>query len=1134
MPDDGVRAALAAQAEPEIGFNYLGQFDQGIAAATRFRFAGGRRGREVAVENRRPHLLAVGGGIAGGQLQLSWTYDEGAHRRETIERLAQAYADALRGIIAHCREADAGGYTPSDFPLAQLSQAELDAVLAGRRDVEDLYPLSPMQEGMLFHAIYGDAMGAYHAQTALRLEGELDVELLRRAWAEVVGRHAVLRTGFVWQGVQRPLQRVHASVEVPWLVEDWSHVPAGEQPAALERFLADDRARGFRLDEPPLMRNAVFRTGDGAQWLVWSQHHLMMDGWAVARVVNDVFRLYAAWSTGRTVELKRVRPYREYIGWLQRQDMDAAERYWRGALAGFSTPTALPADRAAGTDGDDGRAKRGTRLSPAATERLEEAARRHGVTLSTVLQGAWGLLLARHAGEDDVLFGTTVSGRPPALDGVEDMIGLFINTLPVRVRVPGDARLGAWLGELQRAGAESREYEYSPLVQVQGWSEVPRGVPLFDIHYIFENYPAESAGTGGAQTGLRITESRGIEWSTYALSLMAVPGTELQLNLRYDTTRFSAATIDRMLGQLERVLEQVAAGGDVPLSELEILAGDERALVLDTWTATDAPFPDDACLHELIEAQARRAPDAPAVAFGERTLTYGELDRAANRLAHVLRERGVGPEARVALALEPSPEMIVSLLAMLKAGGAYLPLDPGSPAERLSWLLGNAGARLVLADAAGAGALPADGPPVLRVAPDGFLDRPETAPESGVGAGNLAYVIYTSGSTGRPKGVLVEHRGVCNSTTAFIDVYGIRPGRGCCSSRPCTSTRRCWTCSRRSAPGPRWWWRPATPCSPASARGAAAGPAGHARQGDPVGPGRRAGGGAAGAGGRDRGRRDLQRGAGGALGARAALLQRLRAHGAQRALHGAPLRAARRSRRPSAGPSPTRGCTCWTSGMRPVPVGVPGELYLGGAGRHPRLREPSRPLGRALRPRPVRGRGGGADVPLGRPRALAARRYAGVRGPGGLPGEGAGLPHRAGRGGGGPAGAPGPRGRRGRGPRVPRRTPCWPRTSWPARTPGRPARPSCGRSSSSASPSTWCRRAFVAWTPCRSPPTARWTAARSPSRGRTRRGQTPSRRRARPRRRSWPGSSPRCCARTAWAARRLLRPGRPLARWPRD
>ncbi|MFL5540990.1 MAG: condensation domain-containing protein, partial [Longimicrobiaceae bacterium] len=441
-PDAQLRRALAAQAEPEILFNYLGQFDGVALAGERFRLAAGPRGAESAPQNRPGYLLTVTGAVRGGRLQVSWTYAGGTHRRETIERLAGAYRDALRGLIAHCHEADAGGCTPSDFPLAELTQEELDALPGGARGVEDLYPLSPMQEGMLFHAVSGAGSQAYQAQVAQRLEGPLDVDLLRRAWAEVVGRHPVLRTSFVWQGLPRPLQRVHAAAEVPWVLEDWTGLPADEQEAALGRWLAQDRDRGFALDRAPLLRCAVLRVGAGTHWFVWSLHHLLTDGWTTSRVIREVFGLYRAWSTGEPVELRRVRPYRDYIGWLGRQDVDAAERYWRGVLAGFAAPTPLPADRVAAPGAALRHGKRTRVLPPEPSRRLGEAARAMQVTLNTVLQGVWGLLLSRWTGADDVVFGTTVSGRPAALEGVEEMVGLFINTLPVRMRVRGEARVG--------------------------------------------------------------------------------------------------------------------------------------------------------------------------------------------------------------------------------------------------------------------------------------------------------------------------------------------------------------------------------------------------------------------------------------------------------------------------------------------------------------------------------------------------------------------------------------------------------------------------------------------------------------------------------------------------------------------
>ncbi|HEX6371120.1 MAG TPA: non-ribosomal peptide synthase/polyketide synthase [Longimicrobium sp.] len=774
-PDPRVRAALDAQPEPEISFNYLGQFDAGSSAETRFRFAGGRRGRESAAENARRYLLDVNGSIAGGCLWLSWTYGEGTHRRETVERLAEAYVDALRGLIAHCRQAGAGGYTPSDFPLAELAQEELDALAAGGGEIEDLYPLAPLQEGMLFHALYGGESQAYQVQIAYRLEGPLDADLLRRAWAEVASRHAILRTSFAWDGLRRPLQRVHAAVELPWTAEDWRGRSAGEQEAALEAYLEADRARGFALDQAPLLRFALFQLDDEARWLVWNQHHLLLDGWSSSRVLNEVFRLYGAWSRGEGVELPRVRPYRDYIGWLRRQDPGAAERYWRGVLAGFVAPTPFGVDRPAGPGAGKRYARLQSTLAPESTRRLEEAARRRQVTLNTVVQGAWALLLSRYGGEEDVVFGNTVSGRPPELEGVEEMVGLFINTLPARVQVPGDARLWAWLAEVQRGQAESREYEYAPLVQVQGWSEVPRGTPLFESQVVFENYPVGRAAAGGSAARLRVAGGRAVEWTTYPLALMAAPGAGLLLALRYDESRFDAGTVERMLQHLSRVLEQAADDADPRLSEIALLGEDERRLVVEEWNRADDGYPADVCIHHRFQAQAARTPDAAAVVFGGDSLTYAELNARANRLAHHLADLGVGPEVRVGICLERGMELVVSILAVLKAGGAYVPLDPAYPADRLAFMLADSGVPVVLTQRSARGALPASaGVAIVSVDEDAAVIEARSAenPESGAGPEHLAYVIYTSGSTGTPKGALIEHRNVARLFTATDAWFG--------------------------------------------------------------------------------------------------------------------------------------------------------------------------------------------------------------------------------------------------------------------------------------------------------------------------------------------------------------------------
>jgi amino acid adenylation domain-containing protein/non-ribosomal peptide synthase protein (TIGR01720 family) len=767
-PDAELRAELAAQPEPEVAFNYLGRFDVGLGVAERFRFAPGERGAESAAENRRRYLLEVNGGIAGDQLSLTWSYAEGAHRSETVERVANAHLDALRALIAHCRQPGAGGCTPSDFPLAALTQDELDAALAGQGAVEDLYPLTPLQEGILFHALAGAGEQAYQVQVALRLEGELDVDLFRRAWAEVGARHAVLRTSFAWDGLRRPLQRVHAAAELPWTVEDWSGLAEDEQEPALERFLAADRARGFDLGAAPLMRFALLRLAGGAHWFVSSEHHLLMDGWSSSRVRNEAFRLYRAWSDGQTPEPARVRPFRDYVGWLARQDRGAAERFWRDALEGFPAPTPLGVDRPAAAGATPRWARHETAFDAARTRRLEEAARRERVTLNTLLQGAWALLLQRYSGEADVVFGATVSGRPAALDGVEEMVGLFINTLPVLARPRAGAPVGEWLRELQSGQARAREHEHVPLSQVQEWSEVPRGTPLFESLFVFENYLVERGAAGAAAPGgLRVAPGRAVEWTTYPLTLLAAPGAEMPLSLWYDENRFAGAAVERMMEHLQRLLDALADESRRTLAQVDPLGDAERETVLREWNRTAAPFPSTATIHGLFAAQAARTPDAVAATWERESLSYRELDARANRLAHHLRALGVGPEARVGVLLERTLQPVVALLAVLKAGGAYVPLDPAYPAERLAFTLADSGVGVLVTQESLHGHIPV--PASVRVVSvDGDADAiaraSEAEPADGATARNLAYLIYTSGSTGVPKGVAIEHR----STVALL------------------------------------------------------------------------------------------------------------------------------------------------------------------------------------------------------------------------------------------------------------------------------------------------------------------------------------------------------------------------------
>ncbi|HEX7239324.1 MAG TPA: condensation domain-containing protein, partial [Longimicrobiaceae bacterium] len=647
-----------------------------------------------------------------------------------------------------------------------------------RSAIEDVYPLTPLQEGMLFHALYAPGSGVYVGQLGFVLEGLLDGDALERAWQGAVARHEALRAGFVWEGVPRPVQVIRREVKLPFLREDWRGLDEAARQACLEDYLAADRARGFELKRAPLMRLALFRVGEAAHQLVWTHHHLVLDGWSLSLLFGDVLRLYAAYARGEAPRAGAGRRYREYVAWLERQDRSAAERYWREALAGFGAATVLPGVRRV-RGGEQGQGSAKVVLSMERTRALQERARRWGVTLNTVVQGAWALLLSRYAGEEDVVFGTTVSGRPVELAGAEETVGMFINTLPVRVRVQGGAEVGEWLAQLQREQVEAREYEYAPLVQVQKWSEMPAGEALFESLVVYENYPVDRtlAEQVGGLGGLRVRSSFGREQANDPLVLSAQATPTLQVELRYDQERIEGEVAERLPGQLEVVLEAMAADSARRISQLSLLRDAERLQVLAGARAQPIAHP-PACVHELFSVQATRTPDLTAVAGPGRAMTYIELERSSNRLACYLRMRGVGPVARVGICLEPGIDVVVGVLAVLKAGGAYVPLDPTYPEERLAYMLADSGASVLLTHSALLELLPAFAGELVRLDVDAAaIAAQEDQPvRSGLDTRSVAYVIYTSGSTGRPKGVVVEHASLASTLLTTRETFGLAVG----------------------------------------------------------------------------------------------------------------------------------------------------------------------------------------------------------------------------------------------------------------------------------------------------------------------------------------------------------------------
>ncbi len=798
----------------EMSFNYLGQLDSLLANSKYFASASEPRGPEKSRLGRRSYVLEIEGGVVRDRLWINWHFSRNLHRRETIEGLATTYRRELEALIAHCLTPGTGGITPSDFPLAGLDRDRLQALVDD--NVEDIYALSPMQQGMLFHTLYAPGSAVYFEQSSWSIEGDLDAAVFRRAWERLTAHHAILRTSFAWQDLDRPLQLVHRHLVVPFRVEDWRGRPSAEQVSRLESLLHEDRTRGFDLARAPLMRLVLARLDDRSWRLLWSVHHLLLDGWSIAALFDELFDIYGALSDGREPALLPRRSFRDFIAWLEAQDQARDEAFWRRTLAGFTAPTpVLTSGRRAGGEPSEPEGATGSGgeiidvrrlIDSDRTAALVAFARHRRMTIGTILRGAWALVLARSCGQRDVVLGATVSGRPASLEGADSIIGLLINTLPVRVRFAPRQRLLPWLDELQAASLELHRHEHAPLVEIRKWSEVPPHLPLFESLLVFENYPTETAlEAEQVRRGLEVGGFVGYSQTNYALTLGILPGRELTLEASIDPARFEPTAALRLLGHLDVVLagivegvaegiaEGIAEARDRPLATLEVLTAAERHQMLIEWNADGyVGGGGPSSVHRRFECQVERSPDTIALVAPPRSsaegmhqlLSYGELNRRANQLARALADLGVGPECRVGLALGRSADLVIAIFAVLKAGGAYLPLDPSHPRERLHAMLTGSGATLLLTDPNA----DADSASRLENSTIATVDlgqlreiadrrgRRNLAAESDreISRHGLAYVLHTSGSTGTPKGVMVSHGALLDTLAAWEQAYRLR------------------------------------------------------------------------------------------------------------------------------------------------------------------------------------------------------------------------------------------------------------------------------------------------------------------------------------------------------------------------
>ncbi|MEH2331117.1 amino acid adenylation domain-containing protein [Nostoc sp.] len=597
-----VNEQIKAIPASEISFNYLGQFDQ-IQSETGWKFAPESTGANQSLKQTRDHLLDVNALVVEGELLIDWTYNTHVHTRATVEKLAQSYIQAIRSTIEHCQLAENRGYTPSDFPDAQLNQLQLDELLTRfkTKNIESIYPLSPSQQGMLFETLSASESGIHLEQCILNLQEELDSLGFEKAWQRVVDRHSIFRTAFIWEDQDEPLQVVLKGVEISLEQQDWRGLSLSQQQEKLEIYLSADRLRGFEMTEPPLMRLALFQVNSNAYQFVWTSHHILTDGWCVPLIFKEVFAFYEAFSKGQDLFLEPSHPYRNYIVWLKQQDLSQAEAFWRGKLQGFKSPTPLgiEAEPVNFSAEEERYGEQKTRLTASATAALQSLVRQHHLTLNILVHSVWALLLSRYSGLEDVVFGATVSGRPSELVGAESMLGLFINTLPMRLHVSPQASLWSWLRDIHDQSFTQRDYEYCSEGQIHEWSEVPGSLPLYESLLVFQNHPGDSSVKQSANYGMNQPQARSIGAQTkYALTILVSPSSELEFRIIYNRYRYDNPAIALILEHFQALLNSIV---DLPEQYLKTLI--ERI--------SAEQIPQVRPPHKLVQKELQKGFDAP-------------------------------------------------------------------------------------------------------------------------------------------------------------------------------------------------------------------------------------------------------------------------------------------------------------------------------------------------------------------------------------------------------------------------------------------------------------------------------------------------------------------------------------------
>ncbi|NOQ24319.1 MAG: amino acid adenylation domain-containing protein, partial [Bacteroidales bacterium] len=742
--------------EPQIEFNYLGQFDSDVEQMSLFKIAKESGGNPISPNRKNNSDFSIGGMIAGGKLSVNITYKKKYYSEELIDNLLENYKKSLLEILNHCTKHTEKVLTPSDFTYQDLSIKELDK-LVKQYEIEDIYKLTPMQEGMLFHAMHDSESFAYFEQMNYRLQSELSVELMRKSLNELFTRHDILRTVFIYKEMQIPLQLVLKDRECEFDYKDIRELSTEEKKQYILNYKKTDRERGFRLDQDILMRVSLLQINHNEYELIWSNHHILMDGWCISIINNDFFDIYNGLLNNRTLKLNSVTPYKEYLKWLDGIDKNTSLKYWKEYLSGYEEQASLPNLSKKGNEFIQ--QKESLQLSKEVSARFQKIASDNNVTANIILQSVWAIVLGKYSNKEDIVFGSVVSGRPSEIYGVENIVGLFINNVPVRIQFSQDLEFNTLIKQVQNSNLDSETHHYISLAEIQSQSILQQN--LIDHIIVFENFPIaekiESLDRDNEQLSIQISGVDTFEQTNYNLTISASLSDVLHVNFIYNANMFDSDMMKSLKIHFENVIHQIVSDSELRISAIDILSEEEKQQLLYEFNDTKADYPKDKAIHQLFEEQVAKTPDNIAVSNDGNSLTYSGLNKKANHIAQHLLKIGINRDDIVTIFLDRSIETVYSMLGVLKSGGAYLPLDPDYPDDRIDFILNDSRSKIVISTKDFSERIEFKGS-IICVEEISVLENNISNIEIINKPSDLCYIIYTSGTTGMPKGVMIEHR----------------------------------------------------------------------------------------------------------------------------------------------------------------------------------------------------------------------------------------------------------------------------------------------------------------------------------------------------------------------------------------